>query len=552
MKRILAAFCLLLAAAAARADGTPRPDDPPELKNLKFRHIGPAAGGRVCRVAGVAGDPTTYYLASAAGGVWKSVDGGIQWNPIFDDQPDSSIGSIAVSPSDPNVVYVGAGEANIRGNVAAGHGIYKSNDAGKTWKHVWKQEGQIGTMIVHPSNPDIAFAAVLGHVFGPNAERGVYRTTDGGKTWKQVLAKDPDTRASDVCFDPSNPHVLFAGLWQARRLPWEMTSGGPGSGLYVSRDGGDSWTQLVPRPPPESPEHVKDAPAGKKYCPGLPQGVYGKVCVAVAPSDGRRVYAMIENEKGGLFRSDDGGDTWTHASDHSGLRQRAFYFSTVTVHPTNPDVVFCPQVPLLKSIDGGKTFKRVKGPHHGDHHDLWIDPKDPRRMIDSNDGGVDVSVNGGETWYAPPLSICQFYRINVDDRVPYHVSGTIQDIGTGSGPSNSLLKPGIGLADWYPVGGGETGHTMPDPSDPNVVYAGEYGGYPSRYDLRTGQARSVSAYPFNPSGYTAADLKYRFQWTAPVLVSRHDPKVVYHGANVLFRTTDGGQMWKAVSDDLSR
>lgn len=549
MKRVVAILALVLLTVYGVASEVPKKGDPQPFKRLEFRLIGPAAGGRVSRACGVPGDPNTYYLAGAASGVWKSTDAGIHWKPIFDDQLDSSIGSIAVAPSDPNVVYVGAGEANIRGNVAAGHGIYKSTDAGKTWKHVWKQEGQIGTLIIHPTNPDIAYAAVLGHVFGPNPERGVYRTTDGGATWKRVLFKDADTGASDVCFDPSNPRVLFAGLWQARRLPWEMTSGGPGSGLYVSRDGGDTWTHLVPPPDKDAD---REPPKGTKYCKGLPEGVCGKICVAVAPSDGERVYAMIENEKGGLFRSDDGGDSWERINDSGGIRQRPFYFSTITVHPTNADIVFLPQVPLLKSIDGGKTFRRINGPHHGDHHDLWIDPKDPRRMIDSNDGGVDVTVNGGETWYAPPLPICQFYRINVDERVPYHISGTMQDLGTASGPSNSLLQPGIGLADWHPVGGGETGHTMPDPSDPNIVYAGEYGGYLSRYDHRTRQAKPISIYPFNPSGFTAADIKYRFQWTAPVLISRHDPKRVYHGANILFRTSDGGQTWKAVSGDLTR
>jgi photosystem II stability/assembly factor-like uncharacterized protein len=514
-------------AAQEKAGGTPA-----EFKHLKYRSIGPAAGGRVARAAGVPGDPLTYYAATAAGGVWKSSDGGINWKPIFEDQPISSIGSLAIAASDPNILYAGSGEANIRGNVAAGNGIYKSADAGKTWKHVWKQEGQIGTMIVHPTNPDIAFAAVLGHAFGPNTERGVYRTTDGGKTWQQVLAKDRDTGASDVCFDPSNPRLLFAGLWQTRRKPWELTSGGPSSGLYVSRDGGDTWKQLT----------------GK----GLPEGIWGKIGVGVAPSDGRRVYALIEAEKGGLFRSDDGGETWKLFNSSRALRQRAWYYSTLTIDPKNPDVVWCPQVPMLKTIDGGKTFKQVRGIHHGDHHDIWIDPLNPRRMISSNDGGVDITTNGGESWYAPPLPISQFYRINVDNRTPYHISGTMQDLGTASGPSNSLSVSGIALSDWHGVGGGETGFTAPDPSDPNIVYAGEYGGIITRYDHRTRQARNVSVYPFNPSGYGAEDLRYRFQWTAPILVSPHDAKVVYHAANVLFKTTDGGLHWTAISPDLTR
>ena len=548
---VFALLSLTFAAGPALSDDEPR-GGPPEFRGrLKYRNIGPSAGGRVCRACGVPGDPLTYYAAAAAGGVWKSVDGGFRWKPVFDEQPASSVGSIAVAPSDPNVVYVGTGEANIRGNVQVGNGIYRSADAGKTWKHVWNQAGQIGTMIVHPTNPDVAFAAVLGHAFGPNEERGVYRTTNGGKTWQRVLFKDQDTGASDVCFEPSNPRVLFAGLWQTRRRPWELTSGGPGSGLWTSRDAGDTWTQLVAAPP-DVHEPPAEQPLGKRVCPGLPEGIWGKVGVAVAASDPERVYALIEAEKGGVFRSDDGGKTWKLTNDHHGLRQRAWYYTTFTVDPTNADILWFPQVPLLKSIDGGRTLLRVKGPHHGDHHDVWIDPKDPRRMIDSNDGGVDVSTNGGQSWHAPPLPIAQFYHVAADARTPYHVSGPMQDLGTASGPSNSLVGAGIRLSDWYPVGGGETGFTAPDPADPDVVYAGEYGGYISRYDHRTRQARSVGVYPFNPSGHGAEDLRYRFQWTAPILVSPHDPKVVYHAANVLFKTSDAGGHWTHVSPDLTR
>jgi photosystem II stability/assembly factor-like uncharacterized protein len=537
---VVSGVVLLWAFSSVWADEPEPKGGPPEFKHLKYRLVGPAAGGRVSRACGIPGDPLTYYAATSAGGVWKSSDGGVNWKPIFDDQPISSIGSIAVATSDSNVIYVGSGEANIRGNVAAGNGIYKSTDAGKTWQHVWKQEGQIGTIIVHPTNPDVAFAAVLGHAFGPNPERGVYRTTDGGKTWKQVLAKDPDTGASDVCFDPSNPRILFAGLWQARRRPWEMTSGGPGGGLYVSRDGGDTWKQLG--------GHGLD----KEKLKGLPEGIYGKVGVAVAPSDGRRVYALIEADKGGLYVSTNGGESWERANGGRYLTQRAWYYSTLTVDPVNPDVVWVPQVPLLKSIDGGKTFKRVKGPHHGDHHDIWIDPKDPKRIIDSNDGGVDISINGGESWYAPPLPISQFYHVSADNRVPYYVMGNMQDLGTAAGPSNSLATSGILLGDWFPVGGGETGFSVPDPTDPNIVFAGEYGGYISRFDFRTRQARNVSIYPTNPSGHGAGDLRYRFQWTAPILISPHDPKVVYHAANVLFQSTDGGMSWTPISGDLTR
>ena len=525
-----ASLCAPQARAAEEAEAPSK--GPAELKGMKFRLIGPAVGGRVSRVSGVAGDPLVYYAATASGGVWKSTDGGMQWKAIFDDQPVSSIGSIAVAPSDPNVVYVGSGESNIRGNVAAGNGIYKSGDGGKTWVHVWKQEGQIGTMVVHPTNPDVAFAAVLGHAFGPNPERGVYRTKDGGRTWQQVLKKDPDTGASDVALDPTNPNIVFAGLWQARRRPWELTSGGSGSGLYVSRDGGDTWKALTGH--------------------GLPEGVWGKVGVAVAASDPRRVYALIEAAQGGLFRSDDGGESWKLASGHHALRQRAWYYSTLTVDPSDADVVWFPQVRMLRTRDGGKTLAQVRGAHHGDHHDVWIDARNPRRMIGGNDGGVDLSSNGGETWTSPELPIAQFYHVAVDNSQPYRVSGAMQDLGTASGPSHSLSSGGITNGDWHDVGGGEAGHTASDPSDPNVVYAGEYLGYISRYDQRTGEARNISIYPEDWSGHGAEDGRYRFQWTAPIHVSPHDPKVVYHGGNVLLRTADGGQTWTAISPDLTR
>jgi photosystem II stability/assembly factor-like uncharacterized protein len=532
---------LLLLTLAAQADDPFQPKEPePRLfKRLQFRSIGPAAGGRVCRVCGVPGDPLIYYAATASGGIWKSIDGGIKWKPIFDDTGSFSVGSLAVAPSDPNVLYAGTGEANIRANVCSGDGIFKSTDAGRTWKHVWKQKGQIGTIIVHPTNADIAFAAVLGHAFGPNGERGVYRTTDGGKTWERVLFKDNDTGASDVCFEPSNPSILFSGLWQTRRRPWDLTSGGPGSGLFVSRDGGATWKQLKDK-------NELDTKTG------LPEGIWGKVGIAVAPSDGNRVYALIEAEKGGLFRSHDGGATWERINEDRRLRQRAWYYSTITIDPTNADVLYCPQVPMLKSIDGGVTFMELKGIHHGDHHDIWIDPHDPKRIINGNDGGVDLTRDGGKTWFAPPLPISQFYRINVDSRTPYHVGGTMQDLGTAAAPTNTLAQPGIRLADWYPIGGGETGYVLFDAKDPNIVYAGEYGGIITRYDRRTASARNISIYPDNPSGYGAAEVKYRFRWPAPIAGSPHDSNVVYHAGNVLFRTADGGTTWQAISPDLTR
>ncbi|HXG54486.1 MAG TPA: hypothetical protein VNJ03_03830, partial [Vicinamibacterales bacterium] len=529
------ALVVSLVSSGAAQDDKKQADEkntaPKELRSLKYRPIGPAAGGRVSRAAGVPGDPNIYYAATASGGVWKSADGGHTWTSVFDDQPVSSIGSLAIAPSNPNIVYVGSGEANIRGNVAEGNGIYKTVDGGKNWTHVWKQRGQIATMVVHPANPDIAFAAVLGKPFGANPERGVYRTKDGGKTWEQVLKKNADTGASDIAMDPTNPAILFAGFWQARRYPWDMISGGPGSGLHVSRDGGDTWKPLTKN--------------------GLPEGIWGKVGVAVAPSDPRRVYALIEAEKGGLFRSDDGGETWELATANRAIRQRAWYYTTLTVNPSNPDDVWFPQVPMLRTIDGGKTITYMKGFHHGDHHDLWIDPKNPKRMISSNDGGVDISLNGGETWFAPPLPISQFYHLSVDNSVPYRIGGSMQDWGTAQGPSMNP-RGGIALADWWGVGGGEAGYVVSDWSNPDIVYAGEYLGIITRHDRKTGESRNVSAWPDNPSGWGGDAMKYRYQWTAPIHVSPHDPKVVYHGAQVIFRTMDGGQSWDVISPDLTR
>jgi photosystem II stability/assembly factor-like uncharacterized protein len=522
--------CLLSSLAPLRAGEVEKPKG--RFEGLAFRSLGPSTGGRVSRAVGIAGDPLVYYAATSQSGVWKSIDGGHRWTPIFDDQPVASIGSIAVAPSDPNVVYVGSGEANIRGNVIAGQGIFRSTDAGATWRHVWKQRGQIGTMAVHPTNPDVAFAAVLGHAFGPNPERGVYRTTDGGETWQRVLAKDADTGASDVAIDPGNPRIVFAGLWQARRAPWDLTSGGPGSGLYRSADGGTTWQQLT----------------GK----GLPEGIWGKVGVAVAPSDSRRVYALIEAEAGGLFRSDDGGASWTRINAHRTLTQRIWYFGTVHVDPSNQDVVWIPQVPLLRSIDGGRTIHFVGGWHHGDHHDLWLDPLNPKRMLVSNDGGVELSLDGGESWRAPLLPIAQFYNVDADAREPMHVGGTMQDLGTASGPIDSLRDEGITLGDWRMAGGGEAGDFVYDLGEPGIAYAGEYGGILTVHDERTGNGRNISIYPTNPSGHGGKELRVRFQWTAPIAVSPHDASELYHGGNVLFRSRDRGQTWEAISPDLTR
>ena len=500
---------------------------------LKYRTIGPAVGGRVDRVTGVPGDPLTFYLAAAQGGIWKSENGGRAWKPVFDEAANANTGSIAVAPSDHSVIYVGTGEANIRGNVTFGTGIFRSNDAGKSWQQVWRTHGQIGTIAVDPHNADIAYAAVFGSPFGAGKERGVYRTTDGGRNWQRVLFKDEWTGAADIAIDPNRPRVLFAGMWQALRQPWTMTSGGPGSGLYRSEDGGDTWKRIS--------EH------------GLPLGELGKIGVAVARSDSRRVYALIEARDGGLFRSDDGGGNWERISAARVLRQRAWYYSTLTIDPDNADIVWLPQVNLVKTVDGGKSLFSVKGLHHGDNHDVWIDPTDNRRIIVGNDGGVDLSNDGGRTWFSPSIPLAQFYNIDADDRIPYHVGGTMQDWGTSSGPAYVLRGNGAPMvADFYTVGGGEAGDFAYDRELPGNIYAGEYSGYLSRYQELTGQLRDISIYPRNMSGHGAEDAQYRFQWTAPIATSNWDPAVLYHGANVLFRTPDRGVHWQAISGDLTR
>ena len=522
-----ALYSLLLALPVLAEDTETEEED----SGVQYRLVGPAAGGRTTRVVGIPGDPLTYYLSTAAGGVWKSSNGGLKWESVFDDQPISSVGSVALAKTNPNIVYAGSGEANIRGNVGEGNGIYRSLDGGKNWDHVWKAEGQIGTIVVHPENENIIFAAALGSPFGPGPARGVYRSKDGGKSWQRVLFVNNDTGASDVAFNEKNPNILFAGMWQTRRKPWTMQSGGPGSGLYMSRDGGDSWTKLE----------------GK----GLPEGIWGKVGVRVAASNPDRVYALIEAEKGGLFRSDNGGDDWELINESPGLRQRAWYYTTLTVDPTNADVVWFPQVSMLKTIDGGRTVLAVKA-GGWDHHDVWIDPANPKRIAEASDAGVSLSWDGGETWERPPIPIAQFYHLSVDTRTPYRVMGSLQDFGTRAGPSNSLHSRGILLGDWGPVGGGEAGFVVADPDDPNIVYAGEYLGYLSRYDERTGQAPHVGIYPDNGSGHGAEDLRHRFQWTAPIVISPHDSKLVYHASNFLQKTRDGGQNWEIISPDLTR
>jgi len=513
---------------------TSSPDDEnedPQFKGMKYRLVGPFRGGRSLTASGVAGDPNTYYFGSTGGGVWKSTNGAMTWSPVFDKQTVSAIGSLAIAPSDPNIVYAGTGEACIRGNISHGDGIYKTADGGKTWKDVGLRDSRaIGKVIVDPKNADVVFVAALGHPFGPNAERGIFRTTDGGKTWEKVLYKDENTGGIDIAFDPHNSHILFASLWEARRTPWGLSSGGPGSGLYRSSDGGTTWKRLE--------EH------------GLPKGPYGRVGIAVA-ANSERVYALIEAPDGGLYRSDDSGENWELLNNDRAFWQRAWYYMHIIADPQSADVVYIANVDFYKSSDGGHTFNKVKVPH-GDNHGMWIDPKDPNRMIVANDGGVTLSLDGGKNWTRQDNQpTAQFYHVATDSRTPYYLYGSQQDLG-----SVAIVSRGdegsIDRADWYTVGGGEAGYIAPYPLEPNIVYAGEYEGVITRFDKRNGQTKNISVQPEISDGGGAAKLEHRFQWTAPILISPHDPNTLYHAGERLFKTTDAGMHWEAISPDLTR
>ena len=529
------------AAKAAATTGSKNEEDSEEtakpeekvFKGMKYRMIGPFRGGRSLTAAGIPGDPTTYYFGAEGGGVWKSTDGAMTWSPVFDKEGTSAIGSIAVSASNPNVLYVGTGEACIRGNISHGDGVYKTLDGGKTWKNTGLRDSRaIGKVIINPTNPDIAFVAALGHPYGPNAERGIFRTTDGGKTWEKVLYKDENTGGIDVAFDPHNPNILFAALWQARRTSWSMTSGGPGSGLYRSTDGGTTWKHLQ--------EH------------GLPKGPYGKIGVAVA-ANSDRVYALIEahNPDGGLYRSDDGGESWQLVNPSHSLWQRPWYYMHVIADPRDENVLYIMDVDAYKSTDGGHLFNKVHVPH-GDNHGLWIDPMDTKRMIASNDGGVTVTLDGGKSWSLQDNQpTAQFYHVIADTETPYRVYGAQQDSGTVAIVSRSD-DGSISRSDWYDVGGGEAGYIAPYPPDPNIVYAADYQGNITRYDRHIGQVKSITEQPELSDAHGAANLEHRFQWTAPVMISPHDPNTLYHGGEELFKTTDGGVRWQAISPDLTR
>ncbi len=526
---VLTALLVLFGVAQIAAADT----DGAFLKAMKWRQIGPFRGGRVTAVSGVPGDPTTWYFGAVAGGVWKSTDVGASWKPVFDAEGISSIGAIAVADSDPNVIYVGSGEACPRGNISYGDGMYKSVDAGRTWTHIGlKDSRHIGAVIVNPQNPDVVLVAALGHAFGPNEERGVFRSADGGKTWSKVLYKDKDTGAIDIVFDPANANIVYASLWQMRRQPWNFSSGGPGSGLYKSSDGGITWKAIEGH--------------------GLPAGILGRIGLAVAGGGSGRVYASIEASEGGLFRSDDGGESWSRVNDDHRFRQRAWYYSHVIADPNSPDIVYVLNTGAYRSTDGGKTFELMPAPH-GDHHALWIDPKNPRRLINGNDGGATISLDSGASWTAPyNQPTAQFYHVVTDNGFPYRVYGAQQDNSTIAIASRNDEMGVVGRQDWFPVGGGESGFIAPDPKDPEIIYANSDSGQMTRYDHRTGNLRDVSVFPLDTSGNGASELKYRLQWTEPLFVSAFDSNVLYTAAQMVLRSADQGRTWKAISPDLTR
>lgn len=496
--------------------------------HLKWRNIGPNRGGRSQAVAGSSSRPLEYYFGATGGGVWKTTDAGTTWKPVSDEHFEtSSVGAIAVAESNPDIVYVGMGETELRGNIAQGDGVYKSTDAGATWTRVGLEKTMaIARVRVHPENPDLVYVAALGNPFTPSEERGVFRSKDGGKSWERTLFRDEKTGAVDLVLDPSQPDTLYAALWEAYRTPHSMSSGGPGSGLFKSVDGGDEWTEITRNP-------------------GLPEGTIGKIGVAVSGADSKRVYAIVEANEGGVFRSEDGGATWKRVNEERKLRQRAFYYSRIYADPEERDTVYVLNTGLYRSTDGGETYKRIKVPH-GDNHDLWIASNDPKRMVNANDGGGNVSFNGGETWTDQDFPTAQFYHTVTTKHVPYHVCGAQQDNSTACVPSD-------GDGDYlYDAGGGESGYIAPDPRNPDIFYAGTYGGHHTRLDVSTRQRRTINVWPENVMGHSSEDLKERFQWTAPILFSRVEPNWLYHGSQHLWWTTSEGQSWARISPDLTR
>ena len=526
---------------------------PAELQALHFRHIGPV-GNRIAAVAGIAGDPLTYYVGAATGGIWKTEDGGLFWEPIFDDQPDHAIGALAVAPSDPQIVWAGTGEPHVRSNVSVGTGVYKSTDGGRTWQHMsMGSPTRTAAIVIHPSDPNIVYIAALGHAHGAQDERGIFRTMDGGDSWEHVLFVDRDTGASSLIMDPNNPRILFAGTWQVVVNTWGRESGGPGSGLFMSRDGGDTWTRLEGN--------------------GLPTLPVGKIDVCMTPADSNRIYALIETgdgppwhgqetESGEVWRSDDGGQSWQVTSHDRNFGGRTAYYNNCVVSPDDPDEAYFLTAAFVKSIDGALTGVSMDGRQRpgGDNHDMWVDPTDGNRMIVGNDGGLAISENRGRTWLRVQLPLAQMYHVTADTSVPYNVMGNRQDGPSTRGPSNSLTG-GFGgsfipRGMWHSVGGGESGFATPDPTDANIIWSsasgsGAVGGIVVRYDERNRQFRQVEVWPESTIGWPAAELKYRFQWTFPLLISPHDNETIYVTSQHVHRTTNRGQSWDVISPDLT-
>ena len=528
---------------------------PDVYSQLKYRYIGPE-GNRATSVAGVPGKPNIWYVGAASGGIFKSIDGGIHWEPVFDSQPVASIGSLAVAASDPNTVWAGTGESFIRSHISVGQGIYKSTDGGKTWSLAGLEKtGRIGRVEIDPNNPNVVLACALGHAYGPQPERGVFRTTDGGKTWDKVLFVDENTGCSDLGMDPNNPRVLFAGMWQIEIHTWGRTSGGPGSGVFKSTDGGTTWKRLEGH--------------------GLPHPPVGRIAVRVAKKDSSRVYAEIETgdgvphpevnaagQLGQLWRSDDGGDTWQMVNSDRQLRGRTHYYTREEIAPDNENEVFFFSASFSRSLDGGRTLTKMPANPGGDNHEMWIDPTDGDRMAVVNDGGVNISVNRGRTWNHVNLPIAQLYHVTVDDQIPYFVYGNRQDGPSWRGPSNSLQFGGffgnqIPRGAWHPVAGGESGFAVPDPVDNNIIWStgtgsGSIGGTVTRFDERTHQDREVEVWPDYVAGAPAADVKYRFNWEFPIAISPFDHNKVYVGSQFVHVTNDGGNSWQIISPDLTR
>ena len=520
--------------STAQVETADPPVAPEFLGALSYRSVGPFRGGRVTAVSGVVQDPHLFYMGSTGGGVWKSDDAGESWTNITDGQfKAGAIGSIAVAPSDPNVIYVGTGSADIRGNISPGIGMYRSTDAGKTWTHVGLDKaGQIGRIQIHPANPDLVFAAALGSAFGHNEERGVYRSRDGGDTWENVLFVSDSTGAVDVAMDVTNPRILFASAWHGRRKPWTLESGSMDGGIYRSKDGGDTW---------------------KKLGGGLPTGMFGKSGVVVSPANPNRVWAIIEagDNMGGLYRSDNGGDTWRNINKTKSLYHRPWYYNHVFADPIDANTVWVTNVFLYKSVDGGADFVPVLTPHP-DTHVLWINPNDTDIMVEGDDGGATVTLNGGRTWSTQRNQpTAEMYRVTVDNQFPYRIYGSQQDNSTMSVPSR--LSPGVvsDAEEEYQVGGCESGHIAVDPRDTDIVYAGCYGGSITRFSRKTGQIREIIPYPELQLAQDRSELKYRFQWNAPIRLSPHDPDVLYQTSQVVHRSTNAGQSWEVISPDLS-